>query len=81
MEIDHEKLDEIVLALLYYNSWKDRYEIRTWKSLDWDAMDRLHEKDLIGNPKGTAKSVALTEESFALGKELFEKHFGIKKDS
>ncbi len=30
--------------------------------MDWDAMDRLHDKGYIGSPKTKAKSVTLTEE-------------------
>ena len=50
------------------------------KSLDWDAMDRLHEKGFISDPKSKAKSVHLMDEGFQLGKELFEKYFGIMED-
>ena len=45
--------------------------------MDWDAMDRLHDKGYIGNPKSKAKSVTLTEEGERLSKELFKKHFGL----
>src|SRR5262249_35471379 len=33
-----------------------------WKSFDWAAMERLHEKGLISDPVGRAKSVVLTDE-------------------
>jgi hypothetical protein len=29
--------------------------------LDWDSLDRLHEKGYIGSPKSKAKSVTLRE--------------------
>lgn len=80
MEIDREKIDEIVLALLFHNSWKEKIGpinvFQAWKSLDWDALDRLAEKDLISNPKGKAKSVVLTDEGYELARKLFDKHFG-----
>jgi hypothetical protein len=41
MEGDTEKIDRAVLALLYLGTHD---EWRTWKSFDWDAMGRLHEK-------------------------------------
>ncbi len=41
MEIDEEKIDEAVLALLYLTLHDGG---RAWKSFDWDAMNRLHEK-------------------------------------
>lgn len=80
MDYDKDKLDEIVLALLYLNSYEDKFGPRAWKSLDWVAMDRLHEKGLISDPKSKAKSVILMDEGFGLGKEFFEKYFGIAED-
>src|SRR5216684_4292677 len=58
MEIDTERIDEAVLALLLLGL----HDGRVWKSFDWDAMDRLHRKGLISDPVGKAKSVVLTEE-------------------
>jgi hypothetical protein len=79
MEYDKDKVDEMVLALLYLTSFGDEYVTRAWKGMDWDAMGRLHEKGFISNPKGKAKSVVLTEEGEKLSKELFVKNFGLKK--
>jgi hypothetical protein len=62
MEYDQDKVDEAVLALLYLNFHGDPNVIRAWKSFDWDAMDRLHEKGYISDPKSKAKSVVVTEE-------------------
>ncbi len=72
MEIDKEKIDEAALALLYL-TLHDGY--RAWKSLDWDIMDRLHEKGFIGNPVGKAKSVVFTEEGIAESERLFQQMF------
>ena len=41
MNIDTAKIDEAVLALLYLGRHDGD---RTWKSFDWDAMNRLHRK-------------------------------------
>jgi len=76
MEMNEEKVDEVVLALLYLNFHGDHGAVRAWKSFDWDAMDRLYEKGWISDPKGKAKSVLVTEEGQKLAKELFEKYFG-----
>jgi hypothetical protein len=38
MEIDSDRIDEAVLALLYLGL-HDRS--RAWKGFDWDALDRL----------------------------------------
>ena len=45
MEYDRDKVDEMVLALLYLTSTHDKYATRAWKGLDWEAMDRLCKKD------------------------------------
>jgi len=74
MELDDTKIDEAVLALLYLNL--DRRSHRAWKSLNWDAMDRLFEKGLIFDPVGKAKSVMMTEEGEALAEHLVQKLFG-----
>jgi len=74
---DKEKVDEIVLALLYLTTFNDDYGFRAWKGMNWDAMDRLHEKVYIGRPKGKAKSVALSDEGVKLSEQLFKKHFGL----
>ena len=79
MEYDKDKVDEMVLALLYLTSFDDKYATRAWKGMDWDAMDRLHEKGYISNPKGKAKSVVLSENGEKLSRELFIKHFGVKE--
>lgn len=80
MEINQEKFDEIVLALLFHNSWTEKIGqvnvFQAWKSLDWDALSRLYEKGLISNPKGKAKSLVITDEGHRLAQELFGKHFG-----
>ena len=74
MEFDTDKIDEDVLALLYLTAFKDAKDLpwRTWKSHDWDAMDRLCAKGYISDPKSKAKSVVPTEEGYARAKQLFE---------
>jgi hypothetical protein len=52
MEIDTKRVDDAVLALLYLTLHDS---VRAWKSHDWDAMNRLHEKGLISDPVGKAK--------------------------
>jgi hypothetical protein len=73
---DEYKLDEVVLALLHLNSFRDNSLIRAWKGFDWDSLNRLHDRDLIEDPKSKARSVVLTEEGVQLAEELFRKHFG-----
>lgn len=76
MEYDQDKVDEMVLALLYLTTFKDGYGLRAWKGMDWDALDRLHAKGYISDPKSKAKSVRVTEEGLSRSEELFRRHFG-----
>lgn len=73
-DYDHEKVDEMVLALMYLtlHDWN-----RTWKGFDWDAMQRLYEKGLIDDPVSKAKSVMFTEEGLAKSESLFWQYFGL----
>jgi hypothetical protein len=61
MEIDPVKIDEAVLAVLYL-TLHDR--VVAWKTLDWDALARLHQRDHIEDPVGKQKSVVFTEAYF-----------------
>jgi hypothetical protein len=72
MQIDEERIDEAVLALLWLTLHD---ECRAWKGFDWDALGRLHAKGLIGDPVGRAKSVVLTEEGLRRSEALFEALF------
>ena len=51
MEWDDEKIADDVLALLYLTSFNEHDYHRAWKGHDWDAMNRLYEKDYITDPK------------------------------
>lgn len=44
MDLDTEKIDQAVLALIYLTLHDGR---RAWKSFDWDAIERLRRKALI----------------------------------
>ena len=73
MDYNPDKVDEAVLALLYLTVHDGA---RAWKSFDWEAMNRLHEKGYISDPVGKAKSVVLTEEGLKASERLFKKFFG-----
>ncbi len=75
MALDTDKIDDAVLALLCLTLHDHR---RAWKSFDWDAMNRLHEKGMIHDPVGKAKSVVFTDEGLHRSKELFEAMFAKK---
>jgi len=78
MDVDQQKVEEMVLALLYLTTFEDGPALRAWKGHDWKTLDRLHEKGYISNPASKAKSVILTDEGANRSKELFERHFSIK---
>jgi hypothetical protein len=79
MNYDHQKVDEVVLALMQLTLHSDRGVTRAWKGFDWESLDRLHERRFIGNPKSKAKSVVLTEEGLRRSAELFEAYFGVQE--
>jgi hypothetical protein len=75
MEYNTDKVDDATLALLYLNMWDDKFASRSWKGFDWDTLARLHQKGLIDDPKGKAKSIVFTSEGRKMAKELFHKLF------
>jgi Domain of unknown function (DUF6429) len=75
MEIDTERVDAAVLALLLLGLHDG---CRVWKSFDWDALDRLHQKGFISDPVSKAKSVVLTEAGQREAERLFEEMFAAR---
>lgn len=71
-EVDTDRIDAAVLALLYLGLHDGS---RTWKGFDWDAMNRLYEKNMISNPRGKAKSVVFTEEGLRRSEQLYNEMF------
>jgi hypothetical protein len=78
-KLDLDKIDDAVLALLHLTSFtegKGTFAVtRAWKSHAWDALNRLHEKGLIGDPARKSKSVPLTNEGCRRAAELFQRLF------
>ena len=72
MAIDEHKIDQTVLALLYLTLHDG---CKAWKSFDWQAMNRLHEKGLIEDPVNKAKSVVLTRKGLTEAERLFKTLF------
>jgi uncharacterized protein DUF6429 len=73
MAVDTGRIDEAVLALLYLGLHDNG---RAWKGFDWSALNRLHEKGMISNPVGKAKSVVFTDEGEREAQRLFHQMFG-----
>jgi Domain of unknown function (DUF6429) len=78
MDINHDRIDETILALLFLGRHDGD---RTWKSFDWAAMERLYAKGLISNPISQAKSVVFTDEGLRLSEALFRKFFAVERQS
>ena len=79
MDYNQDKLDEIVLALLWLTTFKTAGQVRAWKGQDWETMERLYAQGYISDPKSKAKSVLFSEEGERRSRELFAKHFGLKR--
>ena len=59
MEIDHDKIDEAVLALM----WLTLHDkCRAWKSFDWGATDRLYQKGFLVSGVLAAPYIRMSEE-------------------
>ena len=78
MEIDEDKVDDAVLALLLLTLHDGQ---RAWKGFDWEALGRLHRKGMILDPVGRAKSVVLTDEGLRRAEELLAVLFGKTPDT
>ncbi|HTY36620.1 MAG TPA: DUF6429 family protein [Bacteroidota bacterium] len=75
MDIDTEKVDDAVLALLFLTSFENHGIVRAWKTQSWDVMNRLFEKGYMSDPRNKAKSILFTDEGRERSKELFERLF------
>ena len=71
-DIDPERIDDAVLALLWLGLHDGR---RAWKGFDWGALDRLHRKGMISDPVGKARSVVFTEQGRREAERLFRAFF------
>jgi hypothetical protein len=81
MEYDKDKVDEMMLALLYLTSTRDQYGTRAWKGFERGTMDRLIEKGYISDPGSKSPTMTLSEEGARLSKELFFKYFVTKESA
>lgn len=78
MNLDNEKIDEAVLALLVLGIHNGS---RAWKGFDWDSMNRLHEKGFISDPQGKARSVVFSEAGLKEARRLLQKLFGKSEEA
>lgn len=72
-DIDPGRIDDATLALLLLGLHGEAGAV--WKSHDWDALDRLHAKGLISDPRSKAKSVVLSDDGRERAERLFAELF------
>ena len=77
MEVDIERIDPAVLALLCLGLHDG---MRAWKGFDWDALERLHAKGMISNPVGKARPVVFTDHGLREAERLFQQMFVVVPD-
>lgn len=77
MPPDNDRIDEVVLALLYLTLHDAN---RAWKGFDWGTLNRLYEKGFIHDPRNKAKSLVLTPEGLHRSEALFQEMF-VKADT
>jgi hypothetical protein len=77
MELDTDKIDQAILALLALGRHDGN---RAWKAFDWESMGRLHAKGYITDPVSKAKSVVFTEDGVRESERLLRDLFGRQPD-
>ena len=70
--LDTDKIDDAVLAVLMLGASGDK----AWKGIDAAALDRLHEKGMVGDPYGKTPTIELSAEGLARGRRLVVELFG-----
>ena len=72
MDIDTQKVDEAVLALLYLGLHDGEF---VWKGFDSEAMERLHAQGYFSNPVSKSKSMQFIEAGLQASARLFRERF------
>lgn len=76
MNYDRDKVDKVVLALLYLTSSRSEFGVRAWKGLDVGVLDRLHAKGYFSDPQEKKPTLELSDEGARLSEEFFFEIFG-----
>jgi hypothetical protein len=79
MDYDREKVNEIVLALLYLTSSPVTEGARAWKGLPLEVLNNLVQKGYISDNNSKTPILTLSAEGARLSKELFFKYFNAKE--
>jgi hypothetical protein len=71
--VDGDRVDEAALAIMFlglHDGW------RAWKGIDWEVLNRLHDRGFITDPRSKAKSVIFTEGGLEESQRLLAMLFG-----
>jgi hypothetical protein len=76
MNYDHDKVDEVALALLFLTLGEPMGDNhRAWKGMAWEVSNRLYEKGWIEDPRNKNESLVLTQSGREACIRLFKEHF------
>ena len=78
MEYDREKVDEVVLALLFLTSSPIEDGARAWKGLPLEVLNNLVQKGYVNEINSKTPILSLSAEGARLSKDLFYKYFDAK---
>lgn len=74
MELDTEKIDDAVLAVLMLGASGSR----AWKGFDASALERLHKRGYISDPNDRSPTLTFSSEGLARATQLRDELFGKK---
>ena len=72
MEIDEDKIDDAVLALLWLTLHNERC---AWKGFDWATTAPPHKNGMICEPVKNSTALILTDEGLGRSEALFRELF------
>jgi hypothetical protein len=76
MQYNHDKVDEVALALLYLTLGEPLGDSnRAWKGVAWEVSNRLYEKGWIEDPRNKNESLVLTKAGREACIRLFKQYF------
>lgn len=75
MDYDRNKVDEVILALMYLTTSENARGVRALRAFAHEHLARLEDKALINGANTSSKSVTLTTLGEELSIRYFRKHF------
>lgn len=75
MEYNQDKVDDMVLALLFLTSSTNEFGTRAWKGLDIKILERLYKKGFVSDPGDKSPTLTLSKDGAERSKRMFEEYF------